>query len=696
MERARAAIARCEALLAQGESNLFDTGAATAAAGDTLTFKNLQQQVQAVQVSVLALPATVLQESTLASLRAFSSAGAASAAGKSRLADQIPILRGRSDPDTAQQRLMRQTLTPDAATGSGRRVQWTVSATQRSFTIHDSPASLTGSTIVMLEGAEAQALKSIESVPIVKQLQSDLTGLAKALEPYKQAAAAKLNVDRLSQADQQEQVFLTPHQSTCSTQAASRCSVTIQQDMERRFEEQAGNKAGNNCNNQLDDSERCKFAMESQRLETEQIRSGERASSPHWRESRAGLMLECPPAPNIFDSILFGLTRAEAAEKQLQLAERNLKSVWEREKLAKAQLDTLARKVEESNKVVEDLRMQISVNHSSFQETEKKLTAQVAYEKCKAHELEGRVNQLHKVAEEKLCKEVLLKTGEFQKAMAEQIRVSLEHINRKDEERKKAADRLIDTCKRVVKRMLRQHLSSAWTSFHESVMQSKANRETVHKVLKRMSHRSLTLAFEGYSRAVSTSISQREKVAKVLSKVIARWTIMSGASRAGICLRSGAHAAPGCPETPSRRLHPGVLLIKALEAWVDYVDITRQERAEEAKELAESSLLAKLRQEQIEAGQVTEELKNQVQKLTADAEKKDKAMNELQLLLRGKEKQLQQLLELVQKPDVHLEAVKQLQRTAAVRREGLMRELEGRAEALAVRLNSPPEHATLS
>jgi hypothetical protein len=34
------------------------------------------------------------------------------------------------------------------------------------------------------------------------------------------------------------------------------------------------------------------------------------------------------------------------------------------------------------------------------------------------------------------------------------------------------------------------------------------------------------------------------------------WT---GASRAGICLPRGAHAAPGCPEAPSRRLHPGVL-----------------------------------------------------------------------------------------------------------------------------------------
>jgi hypothetical protein len=34
------------------------------------------------------------------------------------------------------------------------------------------------------------------------------------------------------------------------------------------------------------------------------------------------------------------------------------------------------------------------------------------------------------------------------------------------------------------------------------------------------------------------------------------WT---GASRAGICLPRDAHAAPGCPEAPSTRLHPGVL-----------------------------------------------------------------------------------------------------------------------------------------
>lgn len=55
-------------------------------------------------------------------------ARAASAAEmKSRPAAQIPILRSMSAV---------------AATGSGRHVQWTASSSQRSFTIHDSPASL--------------------------------------------------------------------------------------------------------------------------------------------------------------------------------------------------------------------------------------------------------------------------------------------------------------------------------------------------------------------------------------------------------------------------------------------------------------------------------------------------------------------------------------------------------------------------
>jgi len=104
--------------------------AVKAGAGETAgyTFEDLLQQVQAVQSSVLDLPAIVLKDpaikSALASLQAFSSS---------------------------------------------------------------------------LQDAEMQAVKRSDSVPIVKtvfckQLQSKLTLLAKALEPYKQAAAAKLNV----------------------------------------------------------------------------------------------------------------------------------------------------------------------------------------------------------------------------------------------------------------------------------------------------------------------------------------------------------------------------------------------------------------------------------------------------------------------------------------------------------------------
>ena len=73
---------------------------------------------------------------------------------------------------------------------------------------------------------------------------------------------------------------------------------------------------------------------------------------------------------------------------------------------------------------------------------------------------------------------------------------------------------------------------------------SKRGRETVDTVLNRMSHRSLALPFKGHSEAVSTVISQRRRVAK------------------------------------------------AFEAWVKYVDVTRQDQAEESQKLAQTTLMA--------------------------------------------------------------------------------------------------------
>ena len=50
----------------------------------------------------------------------------------------------------------------------------------------------------------------------------------------------------------------------------------------------------------------------------------------------------------------------------------------------------------------------------------------------------------------------------------------------------KEADRRIEMCKRVVKRMLKHQLCLAWNEFVESVFTVKENRETVKRVLARM------------------------------------------------------------------------------------------------------------------------------------------------------------------------------------------------------------------
>jgi len=117
-------------------------------------------------------------------------------------------------------------------------------------------------------------------------------------------------------------------------------------------------------------------------------------------------------------------------------------------------------------------------------------------------------------------------------------------------------NRRIAACKRFVQRILRLYLARSWAFFKESICTRKANRETLDKVLKRMSHRLLALALECYAAAVDVIVWQREKVAKVIA-----WLRGKG-------------------------------LTKAFEAWVEYVDVTRQEQAEQAKELAQTRLMA--------------------------------------------------------------------------------------------------------
>jgi len=120
------------------------------------------------------------------------------------------------------------------------------------------------------------------------------------------------------------------------------------------------------------------------------------------------------------------------------------------------------------------------------------------------------------------------------------------------------AERRIETCKRVIKRMLRHQLSLAWGQFVDCVLTTKDNRETVRKVLARMTHRQLAGAFDCYAGSVDLIAMQREKVAKTM----ARWRT------------------------------PGIQ--KAFDQWLSYMDMTMSEHAEAAKELARQELQSKL------------------------------------------------------------------------------------------------------
>ena len=117
------------------------------------------------------------------------------------------------------------------------------------------------------------------------------------------------------------------------------------------------------------------------------------------------------------------------------------------------------------------------------------------------------------------------------------------------------ADRRIDMCKRVVRRMLLHQLSMAWNEFVDSVCTVQANRETVRKVLSRMTHRQLAGAFDCFAGHVDTVREQRERV----QQTMARW------------------------RTPGVR--------KALDRWLDYVDVMQSEREEEAQQMAREELL---------------------------------------------------------------------------------------------------------
>jgi hypothetical protein len=249
------------------------------------------------------------------------------------------------------------------------------------------------------------------------------------------------------------------------------------------------------------------------------------------------------------------------------------------------------------------------------------------------------------------------------------------------------AERRIEMCKRVVQRMMRYQLLVAWNMFRDTVIATQHNRETIRKVLSRMTHKTLAGAFDCYAEAVQTVLARRERLARTmarwkktgLKRAMEAWTeyveIVRGerAQEAQEVARQSMKdmvdkraqeaqelARQSMPDVVVRLLRPlarqsvqdMVDLQEQVQRWQEGLDLVAHQSQQAMEEQVRLALHAINRQDEerhelkmelivakevIEVqNQIIEELKHQVQKLVDDAEKKHKAMKELQSMMRGK------------------------------------------------------------
>jgi hypothetical protein len=249
------------------------------------------------------------------------------------------------------------------------------------------------------------------------------------------------------------------------------------------------------------------------------------------------------------------------------------------------------------------------------------------------------------------------------------------------------AERRNEMCTRILQRMLRHQLLVAWNMFQDTVIETQHNRETIRKVLSRMTRRTLAGAFDCYAGAVQTVLAQRKRVARTmarwktpgLKRAMEAWTeyveIVCGerAQEAQELARRSMKdmvdtraqeaqelARQSMPDVVVRLLRPlarqsvqdMVDLQEHVRRWQEGLDLLAHQSQQAMAEQVRLALHAINRQDEerhelkmelivakevIEVqNQIIEELKHQVQKLVDDAEKKHKAMKELQSMMRGK------------------------------------------------------------
>jgi hypothetical protein len=127
---------------------------------------------------------------------------------------------------------------------------------------------------------------------------------------------------------------------------------------------------------------------------------------------------------------------------------------------------------------------------------------------------------------------------------------------------RREAERRLRICSSAIKRMFHIQLAIAFDSLRERVAELRDNKARCRQVVRRMLHSNLAGAFDGFVLAMECLRAHRELVAKA----IARW------------------------QAPSK--HMGFML------WLEYMEVVRLQRKEEAQDVARRRLVEELEESQ--------------------------------------------------------------------------------------------------
>jgi hypothetical protein len=83
----------------------------------------------------------------------------------------------------------------------------------------------------------------------------------------------------------------------------------------------------------------------------------------------------------------------------------------------------------------------------------------------------------------------------------------------------KEKERRMSVCRRMLTRMLNEHLAKSFHSFVSTVAERIYRRTTIQRVLQRMQHMALAVAFDRYSQLVERTIECRRVAAKMMSRM---------------------------------------------------------------------------------------------------------------------------------------------------------------------------------